>query len=75
VASDNSTIVSDIQDIKKVISKMREDEDIQTYELYSNNKRQLDDLAYFSDIPTFYREAKKLSKANDIKLGKFSYAK
>lgn len=74
ISSENDDISSEIKELQETIAKMRDDKDIQAYELYDKNSSKLDSLTYFSNIPRFYSEILKLWRKYNLDFSNFQYS-
>lgn len=75
VSQKNEALTSDITDVKTLIAAMREDKDVQAFELYEANKNKLEELAYLSNIPKFQTALNTISRNYNVEFQNFSYAK
>jgi D-mannonate dehydratase len=73
VGSSNEKSAERLESLNTSITALSNNPDIQAYQLYEQNKRKIDNMAYFSNIPLFYQEIVDISGEYGIKMSQFSY--
>lgn len=74
VGSSNKKSSEKLESLNTSITALSNDPDIQAYQLYEQNKRQIDNMTYFSNMPLFYNEMRRISGEFGIKMSQFSYS-
>lgn len=69
------TANDEIYQLRDDIGKMRQDKDIQAFELYDSNKKKLDTMIYLSQIPDFYKGINDIARKYGLVFSSFSYGK
>jgi len=74
VGSSNKKSAERLETLNTSIKRLSENPDIQAYQLYEQNKRKIDNMTYFSNIPLFYKEISDISSEFGIVMSEFSYS-